>query len=108
TRVSDWFDGIYLSHDASLDVRDHPLPDGTGTQSLFARMAKVHPISLREDGLPAYLKPGESYTATATFRLPESIGGDYHLIVYADTAFLADGRTPSDIRDGLVGVQLDR
>jgi hypothetical protein len=67
---------------------------------------KVKAVSLIEDGKPKYLKPNESYTMTATFRLPESVSGDFHIIVKADTAIYRDvyNTERSTIRDGLQGL----
>ena len=69
TRVSGWTDGIYLSTDASLSNVD--------TQ-----------LTTYDHG--GYLQPNQSYTATVQVTLPQSIGGDFHLIVYTDTAASPD------------------
>ena len=102
-RTNSWYDGIYLSRDASLDYGDYPLVD---RGSLPEITRKVKGISLNENGKPKYLQPGESYTASATFNLPESVSGDFHLFVKADTAIGADpyGYERSTIRDGLAGL----
>lgn len=103
TRTNSWYDGIYLSRDASLDYGDYALVDrGSQTETAL----KVRAISLSENGKPKYLKPGESYTASATFNLPESISGDFHLIVKTDTTIFKDpwNYERSTIRDGLIGL----
>jgi hypothetical protein len=100
TRVNGWYDGLYLSRDASLDTGDFALVDrGLLTEVRF----RIKSISL-----PERLKPGESYTASATFQLPESFSGDFKLIVHADTSIGLDrsGYTPSTVRDGLAGLAL--
>jgi hypothetical protein len=49
------------------------------------------------------LKPGESYTQSATFAIPTSISGNFNLIVKADTGVFKDfyAEVPSTIRTGL-------
>ncbi|MDR0673568.1 MAG: putative Ig domain-containing protein, partial [Zoogloeaceae bacterium] len=91
TRVSNWNDGIYLSRDDSLDTGDYAL-------NLFG-------VRIRDEALaPAYLEIGESYTRTATITLPESIEGDFHLIVQADTLVGEDTYRRGSIRNDLAGV----
>ena len=92
TRVNSWSDGLYLSRDASLDYGDYPL--------------QISAVSLTQNGQPKYLKPGESYTWSASFNLPESISGDFHLIVKADTAIYRNpwNNEPSTIREGLAAL----
>jgi hypothetical protein len=90
TRTSRWQDGVYLSRDAALDPGDVLL----GLQDIV-RSA---------DGVPAFLPPGASYTASLTVTLPESIGGEFTLIVRADTAVRASLDERSTIRDDLPGV----
>ncbi|HLF95978.1 MAG TPA: CARDB domain-containing protein, partial [Methylococcaceae bacterium] len=100
TRTNSWYDGIYLSRDASLDGSDYPLVDRGSPSEVGMR---VRLTSLTENGQPKFLQPGESYTNSATFNLPESIGGDFHIIVKADTVVTKDPyrSEPSTIRDGL-------
>jgi hypothetical protein len=76
TRRSSWVDGVYLSRDASLDYSDHAL--------------QTYAVQLRDNGQPKTLRPGESYTASITTTLPESISGDFHLLVNTDTAIFAN------------------
>lgn len=45
-------------------------------------------LGLDANGRPKFLQPGESYTATASFDLPESMSGDYRVIVKADTSIV--------------------
>ncbi|HET6719725.1 MAG TPA: CARDB domain-containing protein, partial [Rhodocyclaceae bacterium] len=91
TRVSGWNDGLYLTRDASLDLSDYAL--------------RLQPINITEAGYPAYLKPGESYTRTVSVTLPESISGDFNLIVKADTDLGPYVGTGSTVRDGLTVLQ---
>ncbi|WP_233259655.1 CARDB domain-containing protein, partial [Ramlibacter sp. WS9] len=100
TRVTGWADGVYLSRDPSLDGTDYPLVDRT---TYFEIKSKVKVIDLgrNPDGSPHYLQPGESYTATTTFDVPESISGQFKVIVKADTSSVAGGYEASSIRDGL-------
>ncbi|HET7864109.1 MAG TPA: putative Ig domain-containing protein, partial [Burkholderiaceae bacterium] len=101
TRVSNWLDGVFLSRDASLDNSDYPLVD---RGELVEIIRRVRLTSLTDaTGKPRYLQPGESYTNQATFTLPSSISGDFHLIVKADTATAKYIYTPvpSSIREGL-------
>ncbi|HAY28075.1 MAG TPA: hypothetical protein DCY47_11380, partial [Candidatus Accumulibacter sp.] len=99
TRTSSWLDGLYLSRDTSLDEGDF---------ALLADAAQIGPaaqrISLSQDGRPKFLRPGESYSASATFELPDSLSGDFHLIIRTDTAINSDGRQRSTIREGLPGL----
>ncbi|MDZ4254036.1 MAG: CARDB domain-containing protein, partial [Sulfuritalea sp.] len=92
TRVNSWNDGLYLSRDPSLDYGDYPL--------------QISAVNLTQNGQPKYLKPGESYTWSASFNLPESISGDFHLIVKADTAIYRNpwNNEPSTIREGLAAL----
>ncbi|WP_051319435.1 CARDB domain-containing protein, partial [Chitinimonas koreensis] len=94
TRTSGWQDGVYLSRDASLDSGDYALVDSP---------LGVQRVQLTENGQPKTLKPGESYTASATFALPESISGDFRIIVKADTDTIRElqNRVPGNIREGL-------
>lgn len=100
TRTNSWFDGVYLSRDDSLDVSDHPLVD---RGSVLESQLRVRSTALYENNKPKYLKPGESYTNSATFNLPESISGNFHIIVKTDTSITKDlyGREASTIRDQL-------
>jgi len=103
TRINSWYDGVYLSRDGSLDYGDYPLVD-RGSQ--VEALVKAKNISFSEDAKSKYLKPGESYTASATFKLPESISGDFRIIVRTDTPLFKDpwGQERSTIRDGLPGL----
>ncbi|HEX8961620.1 MAG TPA: CARDB domain-containing protein, partial [Rhodocyclaceae bacterium] len=100
TRTNTWFDGIYLSRDASLDNADYPLVDrGSEVEGKL----RVSLVSLYENNKPKYLKPGESYTQSETFTLPESISGDFNIIVKTDTSTTKSyyGYVSSTVRDGL-------
>ncbi len=66
TRVSNWQDGIYLSSDPSLDANDRPLGWVNHTSA---------------EGV---LAANGSYTRTVSVRLPDSINGNFFLIVKAD------------------------
>ncbi|MCM8597201.1 MAG: putative Ig domain-containing protein, partial [Candidatus Accumulibacter sp.] len=101
TRSASWFDGVYLSRDASLDDGDFAL---TGGNSSVESLLGVKAIRIGESAQSRFLQPGESYSASATFRLPESVGGDFHLIVRTDTAVGRSAGTASTIRDGLPGL----
>lgn len=100
TRTNAWYDGIYLSRDASLDSSDCPVVD-QGSEAEIRN--KVRLTNLTEDYQPKYLQPGESYTNSTTFSIPESISGDFYLIVKADTASVRDpyNSVSSTVRDGL-------
>ncbi|MDK2127126.1 CARDB domain-containing protein, partial [Parachitinimonas caeni] len=88
TRLADWYDGVFLSKDASLDDSDYALVDRGTDLEKFLHIRATH---LTDDfDLPRYLKPGESYTNRATFVLPSAIEGDFHLIVKADTDIARD------------------
>ena len=105
-RTNSWYDGVYLSRDNSLDGSDYPLVDrGSQTETEL----RIRATSLFEDNKPKYLKPGQSYTNTATFSLPESIQGNFHIIVKTDTSTTKDryGREASSIRDGLATLAND-
>ena len=105
TRTGVWFDGLYLSNDDALDASDYPLVDqGTELErGLRVRLSGYHQTN--PDGTVRYLLPGERYTQSATFTLPENIGGRYRLIVKADTETPRDldnfSYIKSSIRDGL-------
>ncbi|ULU23434.1 tandem-95 repeat protein [Dyella terrae] len=100
TRATSWNDGVYLSTDGSLESGDYPLIEG----SLYNNPARVQAVSIiGPDGKPAYLQPGQSYTETASFHIPQSIGGKYYVLVKTDTTTVKDWlySTPSAIREGL-------
>lgn len=100
TRTNAWYDGVYLSNDDSLDSSDFALIEGG-----YNNPGCVQQISLFDaNGQPRFLLPGESYTQSATFHLPQSISGDFHIIVKADTSTVADNDEPSTIRSDLRGV----
>ncbi|MDB5858608.1 MAG: hypothetical protein JWQ76_2297, partial [Ramlibacter sp.] len=106
TRTTGWLDGVYLSRDASLDNSDEPLVDrGSDIESYWRVRQTSLPAIVLPNGqrAPHYLQPGESYTNTATFNLPDSVSGSFYIIVKADTQLLRDpyGQTASTIRDGL-------
>ncbi len=102
TRTNGWLDGLYLSRDASLDASDYPLVDSAFTES-SEHVLRVKSVSFYENNKPKYLKPGESYTYSAVVNLPESISGDFHLIVKTDTNVYKDGYKSelSTVRDDL-------
>jgi subtilase family serine protease len=84
TRVSSWTDRIFLADDASLDPGDTEL------------------LAIGHGGI---LKAGDSYTVTAMVPLPDSINGDFHLIVYTDAAAYKDpAGHPSDIGFNRIGI----
>ncbi|MEL6110144.1 MAG: CARDB domain-containing protein, partial [Planctomycetota bacterium] len=87
TRVNSWTDRIFISHDASLDNFDHEL-------------------AARSHG--GILEPGQSYSSSMTVRIPDGIEGDFHLMLFADSAAQRDrsGR-PSDIGFELVGIEFE-
>ena len=64
TRVGTWLDRVYISQDPSLDFYDEILG------------------SVRHDGV---LGTGQTYTTTATVRLPDNIEGDFYILVYTDS-----------------------
>ncbi|HNN85589.1 MAG TPA: CARDB domain-containing protein, partial [Accumulibacter sp.] len=105
TRSGSWYDGLYLSRDASLDNSDYALVDRGSPSEAYIRL-KAITVPASDLAAGKFLRPGESYTATATFNVPESISGDFRLIVKADTAIGKDGSgyERSSIRDGLPGL----
>ena len=90
TRRGSWVDGVYLSRDASLDYGDLAL--------------QTYAVQLQGNGLAPTLRPGESYRASITTTLPESINGDFYLLVNTDTAIFANpySTETSSIRDDLL------
>ncbi|MCW9030677.1 MAG: hypothetical protein OQK58_04255 [Gammaproteobacteria bacterium] len=64
TRTSGWKDGIYLSQDPSLDTLDRPLAWISDT--------------------PVLLEVGASYTQQVNVRIPDSIEGDFYLVIKTD------------------------
>ncbi len=102
TRTNSWFDGLYLSRDASLDASDYPLVDSAIADSPEHAL-RVKAVSLYDNNQPKYLKPGESYTYSTVVNLPESISGDFQLIVKADTNVYKDNCKSelSTVRDDL-------
>ena len=104
TRTGWWFDGLYLSKDDALDASDYPLIDQGGEVENSLKILLSGFSQVNSDRTVRYLQPGERYTQSATFRLPDNIGGDYRLIVKADTDIARDldGHSVlSTIRDGL-------
>ncbi|MBW8892121.1 MAG: hypothetical protein JF617_08165, partial [Burkholderiales bacterium] len=101
TRVPGWMDGVYLSRDATLDPSDYPLVDRGSEIETLLRARQVYLTDAQ--GKPRFLKPGESYTQTATFAIPTSISGAFKLIVKADTGVFKDfyASVPSTVRTGL-------
>ena len=86
-----------------------PLVDRGGDSDAYWRVKTVAlpPITLPNgQRVPHYLQPGESYTLSTTFNLPDSISGAFHILVKTDTEFLRDiyGNTASSIRDGLPAI----
>ncbi len=85
TRVNNWVDRIFLSHDASLDNNDTKLSDSPHS---------------------GVLKAGDSYTRTIQVKVPDDIDGDFHLIVYADSAADTDSLGhPSDVGFNRIGLE---
>ncbi len=84
TRVGNWTDRLFISHDASLDSKDFELAALPRNQ---------------------ILKAGESYTSTSNVTLPEGIGGEFHILAYTDSAAYRDphGTVKSDIGFYLIG-----
>ena len=76
TREGLWYDRVFLSLDPTLDVGDLQLGD-------FRRQGG--------------LEIGQSYTATVTVRLPDSIEGPFYLLAFADAAAAYDPRRGSNI-----------
>ncbi len=76
TREEYWIDRIFLSRDGSLDSADLFLGE-------FEHRGK--------------LAIGQSYSGTQQVALPESIEGDFYIIVEADSHFKDGGTTPTDI-----------
>ena len=64
-------------------------------------------VSLNENNQPKYINPGETYTYSTVITLPESISGDFQLIVKTDTNVFMSDRPGgvSTIRDDLGVVQ---
>jgi hypothetical protein len=87
TRTNAWCDGLYLSRAASLDASDYPLVNGPSEVEFALR---VKSVSFYENNKPKYLKPGAEYTYSAVVTLPESISGNFNLIVKADTNVYKD------------------
>ncbi|MEM9827396.1 MAG: CARDB domain-containing protein, partial [Planctomycetota bacterium] len=87
TRTRSWTDRVFISHDASLDNFDH---------------------QIAAYGLGAILEPGESYTRTMAVTIPHGIEGDFHLMVFADSAAMKDrANRPSNIGFELVGIEFE-
>ncbi|MCB1964701.1 MAG: hypothetical protein KDI64_01260, partial [Candidatus Accumulibacter sp.] len=63
TREGNWTDRVFLSTDASLDSGD---------------------TQLGEISHSAILRTGEQYSTTLDVRLPDGIGGDFHVLVFTD------------------------
>jgi hypothetical protein len=97
-------DGIFLSRDDSLDESDYPLVD-RGSDIEVRLAVRASQTAKLVDGKLVNLKPGESYTNSATFTLPSAISGDFKLIVKADTNVFKDQdpsyAPPSSVREGL-------
>ncbi len=66
TRVDRWTDRVFLTADTSIDAYDIELGN------------------LRHDGI---LDIGESYDVSFQVRMPDNIGGDYHLVAFTDATF---------------------
>jgi len=86
----------YIELRAELAAHGHHLRTGSDTEVLL----RVRSTYLTENFKPKFLKPGESYTNSATFSLPESISGSFHIIVKTDTSTTKDfyRSEPSTIR----------
>jgi hypothetical protein len=106
TRTNSWLDGIYLSKDASLDKSDYPMVD-RGEEVEYKLRVRLTNLGVELDAQgqykPKYLKPGESYTNSATFEIPQSISGQFKVLVKVDTGLFNDfyPQEASTIRDGL-------
>ena len=72
TRVGDWFDGVYIATNSSLDQYDEQI----GT--------------IEHKGV---LNPGDSYTVDTTVQLPDDIAGSFFIIAYADSSSSPTGTT---------------
>ncbi|MCA9139962.1 MAG: carboxypeptidase regulatory-like domain-containing protein, partial [Planctomycetales bacterium] len=59
-----WFDSVYLSVDETIDADD----------VLLGRRQRTNPLAA-----------GVSYDRTDSFRVPDEISGDYHILVVADS-----------------------
>ncbi|MCA9137966.1 MAG: hypothetical protein KDB00_14440, partial [Planctomycetales bacterium] len=94
TRVNSWLDRLFLSHDASLDSRDY----------LMASYSRPG-MNLQP---PPVLDVGESYTATFDAKIPEGIEGDFHLLLYVDSAAKKSDLVTSDIGFDLRGIDIQR
>src|SRR5262249_37751679 len=83
TRSGGWADSVFLSRDPSLNSSDLFL--GSFTRS-------------------GVLAKGDSYSGELNVRLPDSITGDFHLLVYTDSAAEEDPFGTSDIGYGHHGI----
>ena len=101
TRVSSWYDGIYLSLDDNIDMADYPVVDRGSEFEVFSRVKQTKIYNA--EGKADVLKVGQSYTQSAIFTLPSAIGGKFNIIVKADTNYTKDWEepVPSSIRKSL-------
>ena len=83
TSASQWYDNIYLSTDQTLDIGTGAF--GNNTDVLLASVAN-----------PSYLAPGDSYTSSASFTLPEGLSGPYYIILQTNAATAAPEQTSQD------------
>src|SRR5262249_32310719 len=88
TRVDGWMDRIFLSHDASLADMDTESTPGVGHGRA--------------------LKPGRSEPVNTQVPLPDSIDGDFHLIVYPDAAARETQASVSDVGFHRYGITFDQ
>ena len=86
TRQSGWIDRVFLSKDASLDEKD---------------------LLLGESSRQEVLATGDSYATKIDVRLPDSIEGSFHVLVYTDSSAKRAKRVLSDIGFNLKGVEIE-
>ncbi|MCB1942193.1 MAG: hypothetical protein KDI53_09175, partial [Candidatus Accumulibacter sp.] len=73
TREGNWTDRVFLSTDASLDSGD---------------------TQLGEISHSAILRTGDQYSTTLDVRLPDGIGGDFHVLVFTDATVRGTNGVP--------------
>ena len=85
TRVGQWTDRLFISHDASLDSKDYELASITRSN---------------------VLRPGENYVVTTEVALPEGIDGAFYILAFADSAAYREpvSSPPSDVGFNLLGL----
>ena len=101
TRVTSWYDGVFLSLDETIDNTDYPLVDRGNDFEIGFRVKQT--TIYNAEGKPDVLKIGQSYTQSATFTLPSAIGGKFNILIKADTNYIKDVQepAPSSIRKSL-------